>query len=150
MLELFFHFCFHNSFTFPILILLLYHKRRSLSRDKVVKTFSFLGLFTLLWKRFHFFFPVLSNAYMKTFLSCCGFIIMKTLSSFAAAKSIYENAFISCCCFFILWKRFHFSLRENVYIEKKIRKTINTYIHKTILDIFFYVVNYSVKVKIIA
>ena len=119
MLELFFHFYFHNSFTFPILILLLYHKRCSLSRDKVVKTFSFLGLFTLLWKRFHFFFPVKTLTW-KRFHTAALFKLMKTLTFFAAAFTFYENAFIPCCCFFILWKRFHFSLREKTFTLKNI------------------------------
>ena len=64
-------------------------------------------------------------------------LFMKTLSLPAAAFSFYENAFI-------------FRFAKNVYIEKYLRKTINTYIHKTILDIFFYVVNNRVKAKIIA
>ena len=62
---------------------------------------------------------------------------MKTLSFPAAAFSFYENAFI-------------FRSAKNVYIEEYLRKTINTYIHKTILDIFFYVVNNRVKAEIIA
>ena len=62
---------------------------------------------------------------------------MKTLTFRAAALPFYENAFI-------------FRSAKNVYIEKYLRKTINTYIHKTILDIFFYAVNNRVKVEIIA
>ena len=92
MLELFFYFYFHNSFTFPILILLLYHKRRSLSRDKVVKTFSFLGLFTLLWKRFHFFSSLWKRLHWPL------------------RFYYYESAYIFRCRFYALWKRFHFLL----------------------------------------
>ena len=74
-----------------------------------MKTFSFFfPVKTLTWKRLHFSLPLLR--------------FMKTLSFPAAAFSFYENAFI-------------FRSAKNVYIEKYLRKTINTYIHKTILDI---------------
>ena len=70
--------------------------------------FSSLWYQTLTWKRLH---PCCLIVYENAFLP---FLLL--------LFPFYENAFI-------------FRSAKNVYIEEYLRKTINTYIHKTILDI---------------
>ena len=87
-----------------------------------MKTLSFFfPVKTLTWKRLHWLLPLL--ILWKRFHLLLRFIIMKTLS------------YLSCCCFSFYENAFIFRSAKNVYIEKYLRKTINTYIHKTILDI---------------